>query len=84
LKQHRAKLQQDLQKVKDHLECQPSTGASSVIERRVVLEHLTALLSTMRELRDLPGFWYYLGPTVRVRFEDFQGELAALRAELRE
>jgi hypothetical protein len=61
----------------------PSTGVSSGIERRVVLEHLTALLSTMRELRDLPGFWYYLGPTVRVRFEDFQGELAALRAELR-
>jgi hypothetical protein len=61
-----------------------SSGVSSGIKRRVVLEHLTALLSTMRELRDLPGFWYYLGPSARVRFEDFQGELAALLAELRE
>jgi hypothetical protein len=60
-----------------------STGVSSAIDWRVVLEHLTALLSTMRELRDLPGFWYYLGPSVRVRFEDFQGAFAALRAELR-
>jgi hypothetical protein len=61
-----------------------STGVSSGIERRVVVDHLTALLSTMRELRDLPAFWHGLGPGIRQRWEDFQADVASMRIEWKE
>lgn len=84
LKQHRQKLQQDLQNVKDHLNGQGSTGVSSEIERRRVLVSLDQALTSLRTLRDDQRFWLGLGPAFRVRFEDFQGDLAMLRAAYRE
>lgn len=80
LKQQREKLHQDLQKVKDHLASQPSTEVSSEIERRRVVAFLDGIGDSLRVLRDDPDFWLSLGPAFRVRYEDFQGDLAALRA----
>lgn len=61
----------------------PSTGVSSEIELRKVREHLDRLSDSMRALRAEPKFWLSLGPAFRVRYEDFQGDLAALRVAWR-
>lgn len=84
LRQHRQKLQGDLQKVKDHLSGQGSSVVSSEIERRRVIVSLDQALTSLRTLRDDQRFWLGLGPAFRVRFEDFQGDLAMLRAAYRE
>jgi hypothetical protein len=83
LKQHRAKLQGDLRKVKDHLNGSGTTGVSSEIESSRILANLGVLLDTMRALRGEADFWTRLPPSYRVRFEDLQGDLAALRAAYR-
>jgi hypothetical protein len=61
----------------------PSTGVSSENERRAVYQYLTGIGIALREVREMPEFWHSLGPAFRVRFEDFQGDLAALRAAWR-
>ena len=61
-----------------------STGVSSEIERRRVIVSLDQALTALRTLRDDQRFWLGLGPGFRVRFEDFQGDLAMLRAAYRE
>ena len=61
-----------------------STGVSSEIERRRVIVSLDQALTALRTLRDDQRFWLGLGPAFRVRFEDFQGDLAMLRAAYRE
>jgi hypothetical protein len=62
----------------------PSTGVSSEIECRRVVAYLDGLLASMRSLREEQKFWLGLGPAFRVRYEDFQGDLAMLRAAYRE
>lgn len=84
LKQHQLKLQQDLQNVKDHLNSQGSTGVSLEIERRNVLAYLDGIGASLRALRENRAFWGGLAPSFRVQYEDFQGELAMLRAAYRE
>jgi hypothetical protein len=61
-----------------------STGVSSEIERRRVIVSIDQALTALRTLRDTQQFWLGLGPAFRVRFEDFQGDLAMLRAAYRE
>lgn len=63
---------------------QASTGVSSEIERRWVIAYLEGISASLRALRAEPKFWLGLGPAFRVRFEDFQGDLAMLRAAYRE
>jgi len=58
-------------------------GVSSEIERMQVSDYLADVSALLRVLRDEPGFWLSLGPAFRVRYEDFQGDLAALRAAWR-
>lgn len=60
-----------------------STAVSSEIERHRVQAYLTGLLDSLRALREDPEFWFSLGPAMRVRYQDFQGDLAALRAAWR-
>ena len=60
-----------------------STSVSSGIDERRVSAYLAVVLDTMRALRSEPEFWVQLGPALRVRFEDFQSELAAVRASFR-
>ena len=64
-------------------ERKPLTGVWSEIDKRRVSAYLVVVLDTMRALRSEPEFWVQLGPALRVRFEDFQGDLAALRASFR-
>lgn len=59
------------------------TGVSSEIERHRVVAFLDGIGCSLRELRADPDFWLTLGPGFRVRYEDFQGDLAALRAAWR-
>jgi len=60
-----------------------STAVSSGIDERRVSAYLAVVLDTMRALRSEPEFWVQLGPALRVRFEDFQSDLAAVRASFR-
>jgi hypothetical protein len=62
---------------------QPSTGVLSEIERHRVVAFLVGIGDGLRVLRANPDFWLSLGPAMRVRYEDFQGDLAALRAAWR-
>jgi hypothetical protein len=62
---------------------QPSTGVSSEIERHRVVAFLDGIGDSLRVLRADQDFWLSLGPAFRVRYEDFQGDLAALRAAWR-
>lgn len=62
----------------------PSTGVSSEIDRRRVVVRLDEALNALRGLRADQGFWLSLGPGFRVRYEDFQGDLAAMRVAWRE
>lgn len=62
----------------------PSTGVSSEIDRRRVVVQLDAALNAMRALRADQVFWLSLGPGFRIRYEDFQGDLAAMRVAWRE
>jgi len=48
-----------------------------------VSAYLAVVLDTMLALRREPEFWVQLGPALRVRFEDFQSDLAAVRASFR-
>lgn len=61
-----------------------STEVSSEIERRLTVALLAVIGDSLRVLRDDTHFWLSLGPAFRVRYEDFQGDLAALRASWRE
>ena len=63
---------------------QTSTGVSSEIERLRVVAFLDGIVDSLRALRCNPRFWLSLGPAFRGRYEDFQGDLAALRASWRE
>lgn len=60
-----------------------STGVSSEIERHRVVAFLDGIGDSLRVLRADPDFWQSLGPAFRVRYEEFQGDLAALRAAWR-
>jgi hypothetical protein len=60
----------------------PSTVVLSGIDERGVSAYLGVLLDTMRALRGEAEFWCRLGPAFRVRFEDFQSELATMRVTL--
>ena len=60
-----------------------STSVSSGIDERRVSAYLAVVLDTMRALRSEPEFWAQLGPALRVRFEDFQSDLGAVRAAFR-
>ena len=60
-----------------------STSVSSEVEKRRVSAYLAVVLDTMRALRREPEFWVGLGPALRVRFEDFQSDLGAVRAAFR-
>ncbi len=60
-----------------------STGVSSEIERHRVVAILDVIREDLQALRGDPDFWLGLGPAFRVRYEDFQGDLAALRAAWR-
>jgi hypothetical protein len=62
---------------------QTSTGVSSEIERRRVIAYLDEISASLRALRGDPKFWPGLGPAFRARYEDFQGDLAGLRAAYR-
>jgi hypothetical protein len=53
------------------------------MERQEVIDVLAVVISSLRALRDDRGFWLTLGPAFRVQYEDFQGDLAALRAAWR-
>ena len=64
-------------------ERKPLTGVWSEIERRRVVDHLGMMLEILRDLREDRRFWLSMGPKFRVRFEDFQGDMAALRASFR-
>ena len=64
-------------------ERKPSTGVWSEIDKRRVSAYLVVVLDTMRALRSEPEFWVQLGPALRVRFEDFQSDLGAVRAAWR-
>jgi len=59
---------------------QPSTGVWSEIERRRVDGQLRLVQGVLRDLREDQRFWLIMAPKFRVRYEDFQGDLAALRA----
>lgn len=59
-------------------------GLANEQERRRVVAYLDGLLASLRSLRDDQKFWLGLGPAFRCRFEDFQGDLAMLRAAYRE
>lgn len=61
------------------LKLRTSTGVSSEIERRRVCAFLDGISDSLRALRADSEFWLSLGPSLRVRYEDFQGDLAALR-----
>ena len=60
-----------------------STEVSSEIERHLVVAFLSVIGDSLRELRCNDRFWLSLGPAFRGRYEDFQGDLAALRASWR-
>ena len=60
-----------------------STAVSSEVEKRRVSDYLAVVLDAMQALRREPEFWVQLGPALRVRFEDFQSDLAAVRASFR-
>jgi len=64
-------------------ERKPLTGVWSEIERRRVDGQLRLVQEVLRDLRDDQRFWLSMGPKFRVRYEDFQGDLAALRASFR-
>jgi len=64
-------------------ERKPLTGVWSEIERRMVDGQLRLVLEVLRDLREDQRFWLSMGPEFRVRYEDFQGDLAALRASFR-
>jgi hypothetical protein len=49
----------------------------------VILAYLGVLLDTMRALRSEAEFWTLLCPSLRGRFEELQGDLAAFRAAYR-
>lgn len=61
----------------------PSTGVLSEISRRHFADRVAIVLEALQELRANQGFWLSLGPAFRVRYEDFQGDLAALRQAFR-
>ena len=65
-------------------ERKPLTGVWSEIERRMVDGQLRLVLEVLRDLRGDGRFWLSMGPEFRVRYEDFQGDLAALRASFRD
>lgn len=58
-------------------------GEWSETERRRVLAYLSGVSDSLRVLRADSVFWLSLGPALRVRWEDFQGDLAALRRDWR-
>ena len=62
----------------------PSPALASEIERRRVIAYLEGISASLRSLRGEPKFWLGLGPAFRVRYEDFQGDLAMLQAAYRE
>jgi hypothetical protein len=65
--------------------CRPATtGVSSEIDRHRVIAYLDGILASLRALRGDPKFWLGLGPAFRVRYEDFEGDLAMQRAAFRE
>ena len=61
-----------------------STEVSSEIERHRVVAFLDGIGDSLRVLRGNPRFWLSLGPAFRGRYEDFQGDIAALRVSWRE
>lgn len=66
------------------VELRLSRGMEDEQHRHRVVAYLDGLLASLRSLRDDQKFWLGLGPAFRVRFEDFQGDLAMLRAAYRE
>jgi hypothetical protein len=58
-------------------------GVSSEIDRRRVVSILCGIGDSLMELRASPDFWTGLGPAFRVRYEDFQADLATLRSAWR-
>jgi len=64
-------------------ERKPLTGVLSESERLRVFDQLWMVLEILRDLRENQRLWLSMGPEFRVRFEDFQGDLAALRASWR-
>jgi hypothetical protein len=64
-------------------ERKPSSGVSSEIERRRVYDSLVKTRVLLADLRADQKFWLSLGPAFRVRFANFQDELAVLREEYR-
>lgn len=64
-------------------ELKPSTGVLSETERLRIYGTLCRLSGELHALRGDPRFWLSLGPGFRVRYEDFQGDLAAVRAAWR-
>ncbi len=63
---------------------EPSTGVLSEIERHRVVAYLYGIGESLRVLRADRDFWLSLGPAFRVRYEEFQADLAAMRAAYRE
>ena len=59
-------------------------GLADEQERRRVVAYLDGLLASLRSLREDQKFWLGLGPAFRCRYEDFQGDLAMLKAAYRE
>lgn len=62
----------------------PSPALATEIERRRVAAYLEGISASLRALRGEPRFWLKLGPAFRVRYEDFQGDLAMLIVAYRE
>lgn len=61
-----------------------SSEVSTEIGRRRVIVQLDLALNALRAMREDQRFWLGLGPAFRGRYEDFQGDLAMLRAAYRE
>jgi hypothetical protein len=62
---------------------QPSNGESSAATRLRVMTTLDVAMVALRELRDTDDFWLALGPAYRIRYEDFQADLASARISWR-
>ena len=60
-----------------------SPGLVDDQERQRVIAYLDGLHASLRSLREDQKFWLGLGPGVRVRYEDFQGDLVMIRAAYR-
>lgn len=80
----RAALRKNLQEVREAFGMDTSKEASSAATKLRVLSSLESVLVGLRELRGTPEFWQQLAPGLRVRYEDFQGDLAAMRSSWRE